>query len=118
MPAGCRHQPVAMTTIRTTLEIHMAAGYILAYVDVTDPQQYEQYKTLSSRAMQAHGAEVLVRGGKTENLEGEWAPSRVVVLRFPSFEAARAFHDSEEYRAARQSREHAARMNMIVVEGV
>ncbi|MFN7608680.1 MAG: DUF1330 domain-containing protein, partial [Ralstonia sp.] len=25
----------------------MAAGYILAYVDVTDPVQYEQYKTLS-----------------------------------------------------------------------
>ncbi len=47
----------------------MSAGYILAYVDVTDPAQYEQYKVLSSRAMQAHGAEALVRGGKTEVLE-------------------------------------------------
>ena len=96
----------------------MAAGYIIAYVDVTDPQQYEQYKVLSSRAMQAHGAEVLVRGGKTEPLEGEWAPTRVVVLKFPSYEAAKAFYASEEYLAARQSREHAAKMNMIVVEGV
>ncbi len=96
----------------------MAAGYIIAYVDVTDPQQYEQYKVLSSKAMQAHGAEVLVRGGKTEPLEGEWAPTRVVVLKFQSYEAARSFHDSEEYLAARKSREHAAKMNMIVVEGV
>ena len=95
----------------------MAAGLIIAYVDVTDPQQYEQYKVLSSRAMQAHGAEVLVRGGKTEPLEGEWAPARVVVLKFPSYEAAKAFYASEEYLAARQSREHAAKMNMIVVEG-
>jgi len=95
----------------------MAAGHIIAYVDVTDPQQYEQYKVLSSRAMQAHGAEVLVRGGKTEPLEGEWAPTRVVVLKFPSYEAAKAFYASEEYLAARQSREHAAKMNMIVVEG-
>jgi len=96
----------------------MAAGLIIAYVDVTDPQQYEQYKVLSTRAMQAHGAEVLVRGGKTESLEGEWAPTRVVVLKFPSYEAAKTFYDSEEYLAARKSREHAARMNMIVVEGL
>ncbi|MGO4328356.1 DUF1330 domain-containing protein [Cupriavidus sp. 2TAF22] len=96
----------------------MAAGYIIAYVDVTDPQQYEQYKVLSSKAIQAHGAEVLVRGGKVGQLEGEWAPTRVVVLKFPSFAAAKSFHDSEEYRAARASREHAAKMNMIVVEGV
>ncbi|GAA0841510.1 MAG: DUF1330 domain-containing protein [Cupriavidus sp.] len=96
----------------------MAPGYIIAYVDVTDPQQYEQYKVLSTRAMQAHGAEVLVRGGKTEPLEGQWAPTRVVMLKFPSYAAARAFYDSEEYLAARKSREHAARMNMIVVEGV
>ncbi|MWL86809.1 MULTISPECIES: DUF1330 domain-containing protein [unclassified Cupriavidus] len=95
----------------------MAAGYIIAYVDVTDPQQYEQYKVLSSRAMQAHGAEVLVRGGKTEPLEGEWAPTRVVVLKFPSYDAAKVFYASEEYLAARKSREHAAKMNMIVVEG-
>lgn len=73
---------------------------------------------LSTRAMQAHGAEVLVRGGKTEPLEGQWAPTRVVMLKFPSYAAARAFYDSEEYLAARKSREHAARMNMIVVEGV
>ncbi|KUE89915.1 hypothetical protein ASL20_06270 [Cupriavidus necator] len=95
----------------------MAAGYIIAYVDVTDPQQYEEYKVLSSKAMQVHGAEVLVRGGKTEPLEGEWAPTRVVVLKFPSYEAARSFHDGEAYRAARKAREHAAKMNMIVVEG-
>ena len=96
----------------------MAAGYILAYVDVTDPVQYEQYKVLSTKAMQAHGAEVLVRGGKTEQLEGEWAPTRVVLLKFPSYDAAKVFYDSEEYRAARDARAKAAKMNMIVVEGV
>ena len=96
----------------------MAAGYLIAYVDVTDPQQYEQYKVLSTKAMQEHGAEVLVRGGRTVPLEGDVVPSRVVLLKFASVEAAQAFYDSETYRAARQAREHAARMNMIVVEGV
>ena len=41
----------------------MAAGYIRAYVDVTAPVQDEHYKTLSTKALQAQGAEPLVRGG-------------------------------------------------------
>lgn len=95
----------------------MASGLIIANVRVTNPQQYEEYKRWSSAAMQAHGAEVLARGGATEVLEGNWQPDRVVVLRFPSMDAARAFHDSPEYRKARAAREGAAIMRMVVVEG-
>ncbi|TSE21420.1 hypothetical protein Talka_00088 [Tepidimonas alkaliphilus] len=93
------------------------SAYIIADVDVTDPQQYEEYKRWSSAAMQAHGAEVLVRGGAVTVLEGSWQPSRIVVLRFPSVEAARAFYDSPEYRRAREARAGAAVMRMIAVEG-
>jgi len=96
----------------------MPAGFIIASVDVTDPEQYEQYKLLSSAAFKLHGVEVLARGGKAEKLEGDRDPNRVVVLRFPSFDAAKAFYDSEAYLAARKAREGAARMNMMVVEGV
>lgn len=94
------------------------SAFIIADVDVTDPQQYEDYKRWSSTAIQAHGAEVLVRGGAVTVLEGDWQPSRIVVLRFPSVEAARAFHDSPEYRRAREARAGAAVMRMIAVEGV
>lgn len=94
------------------------SAYIIADVDVTDPQQYEEYKRWSSAAIQAHGAEVLVRGGAVTVLEGDWQPSRVVVLRFPTVAAARAFHDSPEYRRAREARAGAAVMRMIAVEGV
>lgn len=95
----------------------MPSAYIIAYVDVTNPEQYEQYKKLSTIAMQAHGAEVLIRGGKVETLEGDWSPTRVVELKFPSFEAAKTYYDSDEYRAARKAREGASNMRMIVVEG-
>lgn len=94
------------------------SAYIIADVDVTDPLQYEEYKRWSSAAIQAHGAEVLVRGGAVTVLEGDWQPSRVVVLRFPTVAAARAFHDSPEYRRAREARAGAAVMRMITVEGV
>lgn len=96
----------------------MPSAYILANVKVTNPEQYEEYKKLSTIAMQVHGAEVCVRGGKTEVLEGDWSPDRVVLLKFPSVEKARAFNDSVEYSAARQSRLGAAVMRMVLIEGV
>ncbi len=96
----------------------MPSAYIIANVKVTNPAQYEDYKRLSSHAMQVHGAEVCVRGGKVEVLEGEWQPDRLVVLKFPSVEQARAFNESVEYAAARKSRQGAAVMRMVLVEGV
>ncbi|HEX2012273.1 MAG TPA: DUF1330 domain-containing protein [Roseateles sp.] len=96
----------------------MPSAYILANVQVTNPTQYEEYKKFSSAAMQAHGAEVCVRGGKVELLEGDWTPERVVLLKFPSVEAARAFNDSAEYALARAARQGAAVMRMVLIEGV
>ncbi len=96
----------------------MASGYIIASVEVTHPEQYEECKKWSSEAMRVHGAEVCIRGGKVDVLEGDWTPGRTVVLKFPSFDAARAFHDSPEYRKARAAREGAAIMRMVCVEGV
>jgi len=96
----------------------MPSAYIIANVTVTDPQQYEQYKIWSTAAIQAHGAEVCARGGRLEVLEGDWTPDRVVVLKFPSIDAARRFNDSPEYGRARAAREGAAVMRMVVVEGV
>ncbi len=94
------------------------SAYIIANVRVTDPTQYEDYKTFSTLAMQAHGAEVCVRGGPSQVLEGDWTPDRLVVLKFPSVEKARAFYDSPEYGRARQARAGAAVMRMVVVEGI
>ncbi len=96
----------------------MPSAYIIANVTVTNPVQYEEYRKWSSAAMQAHGAEVCVRGGKVEVLEGDWAPERLVILKFPTVEAARAFDASPEYGKARAARQGAAIMRMIIVEGV
>jgi uncharacterized protein (DUF1330 family) len=94
------------------------SGYVIAHVEVTDPAQYEEYKKWSTVAMQAHGAEVCVRGGQVAQLEGDWAPRRVIVLKFPSFDKAKAFYDTPEYLKAREARAGAAIMNMIAVEGL
>ena len=93
-------------------------AYIIANVTVTDEDQMAAYRVWSSRAMAEHGATVLVRGGAVEVLEGDWRPDRVVVLQFPSAEAAKAFYHGQTYTHARSLREGAGVMRMVLVEGV
>ena len=93
-------------------------AYILVDCDVTDSAQYDKYKALAPAAIERYGGRYLVRGGKTDVLEGDWQPKRVVVLEFPTLADARRFYDSPEYRAARDVRATAAKMDMVLVEGL
>jgi uncharacterized protein (DUF1330 family) len=97
----------------------MPAAYVLVEMKVIDPEQYQQYMAAAPATIAAAGGEYLARGGRSETLEGDWQPARVAVLRFPSFEAAKAWYDGERYRAARARRKGTTEyFNMIVVEGV
>jgi uncharacterized protein (DUF1330 family) len=91
---------------------------IIVDIEVLDPVRYEDYKRLASGAIAAYGGRYLVRGGKSEVLDGEWAPRRLVVLEFDSMERAKAWRDSAEYAEAKKVRDECARANMVVVEGV
>ena len=93
------------------------AAYIIVEADVHDPVAYEEYRKLSTEAVKKHGATFLVRGGARHVLEGDWQPKRIVVLEFPTPEAAHAFYHSPEYEKAREARKHAAKLNIILVEG-
>ena len=57
-------------------------AYVVVEADVTDPQRYEQYKAAAAAAMAAAGGRYLVRGGELAIFEGDWQPSRLVVLEF------------------------------------
>ena len=59
-----------------------------------------------------------VRGGKTEVLEGDWHPKRIVVLEFKSAQRAKEWLNCEEYREPRKMRHRTAKTNMILVEGM
>lgn len=94
------------------------AAYVIAEIDVTDPVGYEEYRRLGPPTVAAYGGKFVVRGGKVEVLEGDWAPKRLVVLEFESAERAKKWWASKEYSAAKQVRQKSASTNMIVVEGV
>ncbi len=97
----------------------MPDAYLLVTMNITDPERYKQYLAEAPAAVKAFGGEYLVRGGRHETLEGDWRPARIGVLRFPSYEQAKAFYDSEMYRRARAQRAGATEyFHMVVVEGV
>ena len=93
-------------------------AYLIVETDITDPEQYEQYKAASPGAIAAAGGRFLVRGGEMAVLEGDWQPTRLVVLEFESLEAATRFYESERYQEAKKLREGAARLRMVAVEGL
>ena len=94
------------------------AAYVIVDIQVTDPVGYEEYKKLAPPIVAAYGGKYLARGGKTETLEGDWSPKRLVILEFESAERAKAWLNSPEYRAPRQLRNRTTKTNMVVVEGV
>ncbi|WP_101048212.1 DUF1330 domain-containing protein [Macromonas nakdongensis] len=97
----------------------MPSAYLIVDMQIADLEQYQRYMAEAPAAVQAAGGEYLVRGGRNEVLEGDWTPSRMAMLRFPSYEQAKAFYDGEMYRQARAQREGATQFfNMILVEGV
>ncbi len=97
----------------------MSAAYIIVDMLISDMEQYKQYMALAPAAVAAAGGEYLVRGGRFETMEGQWAPGRIAMLRFPSYDAAKAFYDGEMYSAARAKRAGTTEFfNMVLVEGV
>lgn len=96
----------------------MAPGYIIVQVDVHDAAKFEDYRALVPPTIKKHGGEYLVRGGKFEKLEGADPLGRMVVLKFPSYDAAKAWYESDDYAGPKAMRHAASSANAILVEGV
>ena len=94
------------------------SAYVVVEIVVNNPEGYEEYKKLAPPPIEAYGGKYITRGGRAENLEGDWQPNRIVILEFESIEKAKQWLDSEEYREAKALRHKHAPSNMIVVEGV
>ena len=94
------------------------AAYIIADLTVTDPAAMEEYRKLVPATLARYGGRFVVRGGAHQSVEGDWKPTRLVVLEFPSMEQAKRWYDSEEYREPKAMRLRAGRTNLVMVDGV
>jgi uncharacterized protein (DUF1330 family) len=94
------------------------SAYVIVETDIHDPEQYEQYKAASPGAVAAGGGRFVVRGGELAVLEGDWEPTRLVVLEFEDLDAAKRWYASKEYEAAKKLRDGAASLRMVAVQGL
>lgn len=94
------------------------SAYVIVEVNVTDPDQFAEYRKLVPATIEKYGGRFVVRGGAVETKEGGWSPARVVVIEFPSMEKARSWYHSPEYAPALAMRLKCANAKLILVEGV
>jgi len=116
-----RYLTVLVLVVASILAIEAQApkkAYVLVQVDVTNAQQYGEYAKLSPGIIEKFGGHFVARGGRSMTLEGPSAPSRVVIVEFPSYERAQEFYNSAEYQAARKVRAGAATAQFVLVEGM
>ena len=93
-------------------------AYVIVDINVHDPVGYEEYKNRATATVEQYGGRYIARGGRTETLEGDWGPSRLVILQFENVEQAKKWVNSEEYEEPRAIRHRTAHSKMVVIEGV
>ena len=94
----------------------MTKGYWVAFADVTDPEGYKAYVAENAAAFRKYGARFLTRGGAAERPEGQ-PRSRIVVIEFPSYQAAVDCYHSPEYAKAMALRKGKSVMDLAITEG-
>jgi uncharacterized protein (DUF1330 family) len=96
----------------------MSAYLIVDVTRIRDEDTYARYKKQVSPGLVAAGGRYLARGGAIDVLEGDWRPNRLVLVRFETPAAARAWWSSAEYAALKSARQASTDCNMVIVDGL
>ncbi|HEY8595817.1 MAG TPA: DUF1330 domain-containing protein [Devosiaceae bacterium] len=94
----------------------MGKGYWIVGLTVTDPERYAEYSGRVRPFLAERGARFLTRGGRYEGVEGD-APSRHVVVEFPTYEQALDAYHSDAYQTLIGLRTAASHGTFVIVEG-
>ncbi len=94
------------------------AAYMIADVEINDVERMGEYLKATPDVVKKYNGRFLVRGGEFWVAEGDWTPKRLVILEFESYEKAKEFWHSEEYRPLKALRQSSANTDMIFVDGI
>jgi uncharacterized protein (DUF1330 family) len=96
----------------------MSAYVFFDILEITDQKKMEEYGRRIGPTVEHYEGRYLVRGGKSNVVEGDWRPVIPVIIEFPSLEQAHAWYESENYKELRDLRSGAAKLNAVFIEGV
>ena len=92
--------------------------YCVAELDITDQSWVAEYVQQVTKLVEAKGGRYLARTSKIEKLEGERAAPRIIlILEWPSKEAALDLYQSAEYQPYRERRLAGAKNELMLVAG-
>jgi uncharacterized protein (DUF1330 family) len=94
------------------------AAYLLAEIDVTDPEGFEAYRRDVPKLIARFGGRYLARGGAAEVLEGGRPLKRTVLLEFPDMATLKAFYGSPEYQPLLALRRASSQSEVLIFDGV
>ena len=96
----------------------MSAYVFFDILEIIDQKKMEEYRRRIGPTVENYGGRYLVRGGKSNIVEGDWQPVIPVIIEFPNLEQAYEWYDSDEYKELRVLRLDAAKLNAVFIEGV
>jgi len=94
------------------------SAYVVVQESVKDEATFAAYRKEVMPTITAHGGRFIVRGGAMTVLEGEWTLPRLIILEFPSREAAEAWYRSPAYQKILPIRLKSCTGNLVIVDGV
>ena len=92
-------------------------AYLIGDVEITDPEGFGTYVQGVGATLDAFGARVVARAGRTEAPEGASPNGVLVVVAFESLEKLRAWYASPGYAELLKIRLAATRSHIFAVEG-
>jgi uncharacterized protein (DUF1330 family) len=95
----------------------MMKAFVIAAETPKDEAMFAEYRKAVPATLGAFGGKFVVRGGHLTLLEGEWPHPRLVIIEFPSREAAEGWYRSPEYLKIIGLRHSSSVGNLVIVEG-
>ena len=97
---------------------NMPKGYVIAQLRVTNPKNYKEYIEKVNPIVKKFDGEFLVRNGEYQIFDGETNFPRIIILKFPSYERALEWYNSEEYKPIKQIRLDNSEGINIIIKGL
>lgn len=93
-------------------------SYVVVMVTVEDPETYREYTERAPVTIARHGGRFLVRGGTVRALEGEPYEGRLVIMEFPTAEAADQWFSDPDYQSIARLRRAASTGRLLLADGM
>ena len=94
------------------------SAYAILDLKIFDKEKLKEYKNVAPEIIKKFGGKIIIRGGKSNTVEGNWKPERIVMIEFPNYETANDWWNSNQYKVTIELRKKGANTNVLIIDGV